>query len=305
MPWKWTTALLLAAARKGNPSAVRALLALGAKVDATGGDGWTALMAAAAAGSAAVVRVLLAAGANLDARERGLDRTALMLAAFAGRPHTVSALLAAGADVHARDGLGVTALMCAAQTDHWGAMAVPVLLEGGADVHEKDRDGVTALMYAAREGHSGAVNVLLAAGAKLGAGDRLRGRTALMLAASGGHTETVGALLARAVKAHQDHGGRAPPVDGRNQFGETAVSLAGRAGHSEVIGLLKGAGAHTDWTALMWATVEGDVRTVRTLLKRGTAVNARTSEGTTALSLAKQVERGDLVGLLTEAGAKE
>ena len=61
---------LLAAIESGDADGVRALLAEGANVKASGHDGVTLVMRAAAAGNAETVRLLLAAGADPSARDR-------------------------------------------------------------------------------------------------------------------------------------------------------------------------------------------------------------------------------------------
>ena len=84
---------------------MRALLAAGAGVDATGKDGRTALIAASGKGHVEVVRVLLAAGAGVDVATNS-GWTALIWACCKGHIEVVRALLAAGASKHhiANDG---------------------------------------------------------------------------------------------------------------------------------------------------------------------------------------------------------
>jgi ankyrin repeat protein len=52
----------------------------------------------------------------------------------------------------------------------------------------------TPLMYASERGHAGVVEVLLGAGAEMGAADD-RGTTALIAAATNGHIKSVGLLI--------------------------------------------------------------------------------------------------------------
>src|SRR5690606_19221237 len=134
-----------AAAIVGDADAVRRLLDLGLPVDATDGQGCTALLRAAGGGHRALVDLLLARGADpghaantgatplsaavsmrqLEIVDRLLDAgagleqrlpgevTVLMLAAALGLPELVSRLLRAGADLHAADAQGLTPLHCA------------------------------------------------------------------------------------------------------------------------------------------------------------------------------------------------
>lgn len=94
---------LTAAAAAGDAAAVSALLAAGAKPDASDADGATALHWAADAGTVAAVRALLAGGAAVDAVD-GDGATPLMYAALRGHADAATALLDAGADPDAVDG---------------------------------------------------------------------------------------------------------------------------------------------------------------------------------------------------------
>ena len=87
---------LQAAAREGDLTAVNALLAEGAMVDAKSEYGDTALNLAAENGHAEVVARLLEAGANIE-NLGGADKTPLMCAAFAGQVKVVQLLLEKGA----------------------------------------------------------------------------------------------------------------------------------------------------------------------------------------------------------------
>jgi ankyrin repeat protein len=88
--------LLQAAAREGDLTAVNALLAEGAMVDARSEYGDTALNLAAENGHVGVVARLLEAGANIE-NLGGADKTPLMCAAFAGHVKVVQLLLEKGA----------------------------------------------------------------------------------------------------------------------------------------------------------------------------------------------------------------
>lgn len=146
---------------------VRACLEAGAKVDALGDGGRTALHRAADA-RPALVPVLLEAGADVDARDEW-GWTPLHLA-VAGDQHAsvAAALLEAGADVNLRDGRGRTPLHRAAQSGNLDV--VRTLLEAGADIHATSGPGITPLHEAASGGTAEIVHALLAAGANVDAG---------------------------------------------------------------------------------------------------------------------------------------
>lgn len=153
------------AAMKGDVEGVRALLRTGADVNATQGDGMTALHWAAEHGNAELARVLVAAGANVRAVTRLGDYTPLHIAARGGASGVVGALLEAGADVHARTSAGgVTPLHYAAAAGD--RTSVALLLEHGADVDVAEPMWQqTPLMFAAAAGRTAVVRTLVEAGA--------------------------------------------------------------------------------------------------------------------------------------------
>lgn len=154
---------LLRAAKVGQLSAVQALLAQGADLEAQEKtSGWTPLIWMAAKGHSEGVRFLCARGARKEARGRdGL--TALMAAARWGKQDAVAALVEAGAQVDARDGNGWTALMWASLKGQ--TAMVGFLLAQGADPESRDKDGRRALMLATSKGHEAAAAELLRGGA--------------------------------------------------------------------------------------------------------------------------------------------
>jgi hypothetical protein len=107
----------------------------------------TPLMQAAKKGDDTEVKKLLAAGANVNAKDQSY-RTALIYASMraTSSEDIVATLLASGADLAAKDYLGRTALMWAARGE--GVGVVNALLAGGADVNAADKEGDTALIEA-------------------------------------------------------------------------------------------------------------------------------------------------------------
>jgi ankyrin repeat protein len=91
------TEALLRAVRDGHADAVEELLKTpGIDVNATDGNGDTALLIAARFGHDHVTRVLLAAGANMKVRDKD-GKTPLMVATAGGHEEVVAALQQAGA----------------------------------------------------------------------------------------------------------------------------------------------------------------------------------------------------------------
>jgi ankyrin repeat protein len=175
---------LPSAAIVGEVDAVRRLIDLGLAVNATDGQGCTALLRAAGGGHRAVVELLLARGADpraaarsgatplsaavsmrqLDIVERLLaagapleqrlpgEVTVLMLAAALGLPDLVARLLTAGADVHASDAQGLAPLHCAALFGFTArerprlVALLDTLLLAGAEADQPAAGGVTPLL---------------------------------------------------------------------------------------------------------------------------------------------------------------
>jgi ankyrin repeat protein len=87
------------AAESGDSELIEVLLKAGATVDAANDSGTTPLMIAAASGSTSAVAALLAHGANVNAREKTYGQTALFFAAGRDRAEAVRFLLSKGADL--------------------------------------------------------------------------------------------------------------------------------------------------------------------------------------------------------------
>ena len=156
---------LVAAAKRGDHGAVRALLKQQANVNAAQADGTTALHWAVQGDDLVLVTILVKAGASVKAANRyGVQP--LTLAATNGSAKTIEALLGAGADPNAKTGAGEPVIMTAART---GAVdAIKVLLARGADPNAPEAwFGETALMWAAAENHADAVRALVAGGARV------------------------------------------------------------------------------------------------------------------------------------------
>lgn len=156
------------AAQQGDRDAVRDLIRQKADVNATQGDGMTALHWAAFRDDVETARLLLAAGANFNTTTRNGALTPLLLACVNGDPAMVEALLKAGADANSAKADGATALMAAATSGN--AQALKVLLDHGANVNATEKvHGQTALMFAAALNRAEAVRMLASRGAPMGA----------------------------------------------------------------------------------------------------------------------------------------
>jgi len=149
------------AAMQGNTETVRSLLKQRVDVDASQGDGTTALHWAAFRDDLEMAKMLIAAGANVKAETREGAITPLFMACTNGSATMIDLLLKSGADANSVKANGTTALMTASASG--SADAVKALLDHGADVNAKESvHGQTALMFAAALNRDAVVKVLLA-----------------------------------------------------------------------------------------------------------------------------------------------
>ena len=154
-----------AAMRGADRETVVELIRQGADVNASQGDGMTALHWAATRGDLPLTELLVDAGARLEPTTRLGRYTPLHIAAMEGHGGVVGALLEAGANVHARTSSGgATPLHLAAGA---GAVdGVRFLVDHGADVNAREeRRGQTPLMFAAAGGRTEVVDLLMERGA--------------------------------------------------------------------------------------------------------------------------------------------
>jgi uncharacterized protein len=146
------------------------------------------------------------------------------------------------------------------------AAAVRKLIKEGGDVNAAQGDGMTALHYAALSGDAELAQMLLYAGANVGAKTRIGGYTPLHLAAQVGNANVIAPLVAS---------------------GASVSSLTA-----------------TGATPLMHAAHSGNADAVRMLIENGADPNVKeTANGQTALMFAAASDRADVVKLLIARGA--
>ena len=282
------------AARRGDATAVAALLKSGAEAAGISDKGYTPLHWAATGGHVAVMKALLTAGADVAAEGSWYGFCGfgppLHWATRGGSADAVKTLLAVGADVDVRASDGCTALHNAGTSG--SADAVKALLAAGADVDVRTNDGRTALHKAGRRGSAVAVKALLAAGAAVDvrAND---GRTALHEAGSRGSADTVKALLAAGADID------VPAYDGR-----TALHNAGQVGSVGVVMALLAAGAEMNaadddgWTPLHHAVSRGHTSTTSVILRGGADPAPVCCTGETPLCIAVKLGHRHIMALL-------
>jgi ankyrin repeat protein len=265
------------AAKARDAAAVKALLKQGADVNASQGDGMTALHWAASNGDAALAQMLLSAGANIRATTRLGGITPLHMASQAGHAQVVAALIAAGADTNLATSTGATALMLAARSG--SSDAVTKLVETGADINAKEKGfGQTALMVAAGLDRADVVRVLLARGADWKA------------------ASSVADLKALSSPMEDGSGRPGPPPAAAGRLDVAGVTRGYR--YNELIGTQGGL------TALHFAARQGSNAAVRALVDGGVNVNLL-SPGDKATPLLVALINGhfDLAMFLLEKGA--
>ncbi len=311
---------------------VKALLALGADVNAKNAHGATALFGASYYGNLDVVQVLLAKGADINARSNGA--TALFVASQEGHASVVQALLAKGADIDAHASDGRTALDAAKGGGHTDVMNL--LVRAGAklsatqpnDLPQPLSDMTTSpktapkpflhqpqpvispsgdtpanaqgddIFNAAAKDDLPRVKALLAGGADENA-KTAEGVTALMVAVKEGHLDVARALI----NADSD-------LNAKDKYGNTALIYASNRGQLETLRALLDAKAAYDArdndgnSALIDASGRGQLAVVQELLARGANVNAASKDGVTPLIAASY--RGDraVIQVLLSKGAK-
>ena len=144
--------------------------------------------------------------------------------------------------------------------------AIRKLIKEGGDVNAAQGDGMTALHHAALNGDAELAQLLLYAGANVGAKTRIGGYTPLHLAAQMGHAAVIAPLVASGSQ----------------------------------VGALTTTGA----TPLMHASHSGNADAVRMLIENGADPNVKeTANGQTALMFAAASDRVDVVKLLVARGA--
>ena len=289
----------LQAAKDDDTAAVGELLKEGADVNASAGDGATALHWAAYRDNSELARLLIQAGASVNiANDLGV--TPLWVAATTRSTATLETLLEAGANPNIVPPTGETPLMVATRTAN--VDGVRLLVAHGADVNAREaQKGQTALMWAASKQEPEIVRNLIEAGADLHArtvtsqryvllccqeynGDirpgtawvRHGGFTPLLFAAREGALESARLMLEAGAN-----------LDDTAADGASALGLAALSGQGAVATLLVEAGADVNaagagYTALHAAVMRGDLALAKSLIAYGANLNARLTEATQA-----------------------
>ena len=233
------------------------------------------------------------------------------------RLEAIRLLLAAGADVNQANDRGWTPLHQAAYRND-PEMAALLLRAGARADLSAHGEGGTPLAVALFWGHR-EVSELLAAHGVVPGNLRIAsglGRADLVRACF----DDSGALTAAAIagrafyRPHSGFPAWRPSGDSLEVLDEALV-WAAKSGRTEVMTILVERGARVDadpyrGTPLLWAAANGRIEAARSLLDHGADVNRRATfggpshgEGVTALHLAAQNDRAEMIELLLARGA--
>jgi ankyrin repeat protein len=181
------------------------------------------------------------------------------------------------------------------------------LLNTGIDINitEEDRGATVLLIASSFKDYENVVSILISRGADVNFKGK-DGKTPLMWAA-GNSLENTKILLENGadVKAKAD--------DGMNAFLQSTFGILSKKVSTDVMDLLLENGADINsaltgkdasgWTALLFASINGNIQLAEYLILKGANVNHTSNEGSTALSLARQEKYEALVSLLKGHGA--
>jgi len=307
--------LMQNAASQGDHAMVDTLIQNGKDIEEQDEEGWTPLLFAAANGLDQVGRTLLNANAKVN-HQNAISWTALIYTSYFGYDSFARILIDHNATVNYQTTDGLTALMVAAKRGH--PKVVRLLLEHtSADdvdrpvIKKKSHADWTALMFAASGGHTDIANMLLRGGAKVNYSTPYK--TALMVSAIYGYELVTQTLLSFDAD-----------IDQSFDEGKTALVFAAEHGHNPVCIVLLDKGANVNHTTkrkltalmagsgaahafephkLRAACGPGHISVVRTLLKRGAAVDEFDIFEYTALMYSAQAGCHETMGVLLEYAA--
>ncbi|RQO59896.1 hypothetical protein DBR47_11055 [Paucibacter sp. KBW04] len=228
-------------------------------------------------------------------------------AAAAGNMEAVQDLLKRGASVQQSNVDGHTALHLAARAGN--LEMVQLLVAKKATIDARSKADETPLYLAAEEGRTAVLKFLLGKNANPNAAASQGGalftsyyESPLAAAVRGGHSEIVQLLVASGAAVNAESSSNAGL--GTRAYTDP-LTAAFRRGDLAVAEYLLKHGAKAEDSHLMSAVNAGaSLALVRALLQAGASADARDYQGQSALKLAQDGKRADLVALLRSSGAK-
>ena len=290
------TALMLAC-EKESKDAINVLLDARADPNMADHTGATCIHRAVFKGcSKDVLETIVDHGADVNATNKK-KVTALMIACEKGNNDAINVLLNAGADPNIADVNGDTCLYNAVIGD-CSITVIQTIINSGGNVNATNRYYHTPLILACFVGNIDAVNVFLCAGADPNIVDT-DGKTWL-------HSAVFGLCRKEVIQEIVDHGADVNATDKQNQ---TAMVLACQYRHVDAVNVLLISQADPNIadakgnTLLHNAVLNNvDEQTLKEIINHGADVNAVNIEGDTALILACDSLKRELVNVLLGAG---
>jgi ankyrin repeat protein len=194
-------------------------------------------------------------------------------------PERITYVIEMGADVNAQDLQGYASLHSAARLKR--PDIIKLLIDKKADINGLDRDGWTPLMHAAYRNHLPSLELLVARGANIET-ESPQGFTALAITVEEGRFEAAKKLIELGAKVNA-------PM-GKDKFTPVMIA-ASQPVPSEAVPNAEG------------RRVLSSLDVARALIAHKADVNARSSEGVTALMIAAARNNVPMLGLLAKAGA--
>uniref|UniRef100_A0A8C5F7H2 Ankyrin 1, erythrocytic a n=1 Tax=Gadus morhua TaxID=8049 RepID=A0A8C5F7H2_GADMO len=283
------------ASRMGHKEVVKLLLEHKADPNATTTAGHTPLHIAAREGHAQTIRMLL----DMDAQQTKMTKkgfTPLHVASKYGKVDVAELLLERGANPNAAGKNGLTPLHVAVH--HNNLDVVNLLVSKGGSPHSAARNGYTPLHIASKQNQVEVASTLLQYGASANA-ESLQGVTPLHLASQEGRPDMVALLISKQAN-----------VNLGNKSGLTPLHLVAQEGHVGIGDILVNQGASVyaatrmGYTPLHVACHYGNIKMVKFLLQGQANVNSKTRVDYTPLHQAAQQGHTDIVTLLLKHAAQ-
>jgi ankyrin repeat protein len=288
------TILHIAVVRRSSVDVAGAILDNGAQVDARNKAGDTSLNIAVRQNDEPAGTLLLSKNADIFAANSMGESP--LYSAFFPPDKKLRQWMLTSQTLAVRDGLGNTALHCAAQwkLDEY----IPLMATLGSDVEARNATGETPLFTAVKYDATSTIRVLTAtAGASINTRDRL-GNTALHAAVRWDASNAGASLIALGID-----------VNAHALNGKTALHDAVRTGKTGMELLLTRNGADINArdaegnTPLMEAIAGGISPPAKRLAALGADVSVRNTAGDTPLHLAVKINNADLAATLLQLGA--
>lgn len=218
------------------------------------------------------VKELIASGANINQQDETNGYTPLMEACYRNYKEMAKLLISEGADInHQGKTNGHTSLIMACNFNY--VELAKLLISEGADINIRGKDGSSALIAAGANSQE-LVELLLSKGADV---------NAKMVDGTGVFSQCIRGIFYEDVTL---------------ELAEILLSKGVNVDEAPTSETIKG------YTSLILSTMNNKEELVRFLIKNGANVNAKTGNGSTALSLAKKMKYQNIIEILKANGAK-